>query len=56
MVRLYVFIFIVIISLLIPPLLGHRPSLWITNAAGTNGLTYLPKHGAIINFGHPSND
>jgi hypothetical protein len=28
------------------PLLGHRPSLWITqNAAGTNGLTCLPKHG-----------
>jgi hypothetical protein len=41
------------------PLLRHRPSLWIAykdngagwwvlstaNAAGTNSLTYLPKHG-----------
>jgi hypothetical protein len=59
-------IIIIIISLLMSPLLGHRPSLWIThktghnpsrgpsagwcvlttaNAAGTNGLTCLPKHG-----------
>jgi hypothetical protein len=60
---------IIIISLLMSPLLGHRPSLWIThkgnghnpprgpsagwqvlttaNAAGTDGLTCLPKHGGV---------
>jgi hypothetical protein len=60
------------------PLLGHRPSLWIShtgqnppsgpsadwwalttaNAAGTNGLTCLPKHGRARDnkLGHPSND
>jgi hypothetical protein len=47
----------IIISLLMPPLLGHRPSLWIThkenglvgaaNAAGTNSLTCPPKHGRV---------
>jgi hypothetical protein len=55
-----------IISLLISPLLGHRPSLWIThkkngpsadwwvlttaNTAGTNGSACLPKHWRARNI------
>jgi hypothetical protein len=75
-------IIIIIISLLMSPLLGHRPFLWIThketghnpprgpiadwwvltiaNAAGINGLTYLPKHGGArddkVLVTHPMTD